>query len=444
MKAIIVPGVTDLNKGDQCLVWESYRLLDDSGCFDEIRILENGDTEIERDALCGQSKSAEFRFCHNLLKHPRRGRHIEGEHLKESFSSFLRMGFNAVFDFLSLSFLLLICRRKKLVEVFFSKEVCETIEYIRGCDLVAVKGGGFIHAYGERRAPYIIWFFLFYIRLAHKLNKKVVILPNSFGPFDGLTVSWQVKKVLGKCGLIYARENVSSNALSELLGRHVPVFPDLGFFLKEANTSAVENILELNEINNSNVVGVTVRPWRFPGHPAPNERYQNYLSVLSYFVKHIVSKGYKVAFCNQSIGPNAHEDDRNAISEILSGLKTERERGDVFWINENLLCSELKSIYSHFFAFVGTRFHSVIFSVTSLVPSLAIGYGGNKAKGIMSDLGFEGMTMPIESVDLERLIKAFSDIELGRSEYVTGLSRKVESVFLKRNTMIDELVEYVS
>jgi colanic acid/amylovoran biosynthesis protein len=157
-----------------------------------------------------------------------------------------------------------------------------------------------------------------------------------------------------------------------------------------------------------------------------------------------VSKGYKVAFCNQSIGPNAHEDDRNAISEILSGLKTERERGDVFWINENLLCSELKSIYSHFFAFVGTRFHSVIFSVTSLVPSLAIGYGGNKAKGIMSDLGFEGMTMPIESVDLERLIKAFSDIELGRSEYVTGLSRKVESVFLKRNTMIDELVEYVS
>ncbi|CEA06308.1 colanic acid biosynthesis protein [Pseudomonas saudimassiliensis] len=444
MKAIIIPGVTDLNKGDQCLVWESYRILDDCGCFDEIRILENGDTEQEREALCGQSKISGFSFCHNILKHPRRGKHVEGEHVKESFFSFLRMAFNAIWDFVSLSFLLLVCNKPNLVQKFYSKDVVDTVRYIGSCDLVAVKGGGFIHSYGERRAPYIIWFFLFYIRLAIRLNKKVVILPNSFGPFEGLTVSWQVKRVLRKCGLIYARENVSSRALSEILGRAVPVYPDLGFFLKADNSSRVRDILDEHGICESRVIGVTVRPWRFPGRDNPDELYEKYVCALSEFVKHLVARGYKVAFCNQSIGPNAHEDDRNAIDEILTKLEHEKERGDVFWINENLLCTELKAIYSNFYALVGTRFHSVIFAITSLVPALAIGYGGNKANGIMGDLGVENMTVPIDAVSLKALIDSFSAIENGREDYVNKLSKNMEAVFSRREIMVDDIFDYVS
>ena len=51
MKAIIVPGVTDLNKGDQALVWESYRLAKETGLFDGISILDTGETDQERELL---------------------------------------------------------------------------------------------------------------------------------------------------------------------------------------------------------------------------------------------------------------------------------------------------------------------------------------------------------------------------------------------------------
>jgi hypothetical protein len=35
MKAIIVPRVTDLNKGDRALIWESHRIIEDTKLFSE-------------------------------------------------------------------------------------------------------------------------------------------------------------------------------------------------------------------------------------------------------------------------------------------------------------------------------------------------------------------------------------------------------------------------
>lgn len=443
MKAIIVPGVTDLNKGDQALVWESHRLLTDTGVFSEIKILTNGDTPEELEKLCGQSETRGFEFCHNILKHPRRGKHAESEYLSESRFSVVRLAKNALLDLVSRSFLLLVCNNDFLVRFFFGKEVARTIEEFKACDLVAVKGGGFIHAYGERRAPYIIWFFLFYIRLALRLKKKIVFLPNSFGPFEGITVAAQVKKTLGKCGLIYARENVSAVALSELLGREIPVRPDLGFFLQTEKTNKVQDIHALYSIDRGDVIGITVRPWRFPGARDPAMLYSSYMNSIVTFAKYLVDSGYRVAFCNQSIGPNEHEDDRNAISDALALLEKYVESGQVFWINEDLSCSELKYVYSKFYAFVGTRFHSVIFSLTSRVPALAIGYGGNKAKGIMSDVGVDEFTVPIEKVNADVLIELFEEVELNRAGYLNNVNALLRDVDVQRGLMVAEIVRYM-
>src|SRR5690606_21132668 len=105
-------------------------------------------------------------------------------------------------------------------------------EHFRTADTVFVKGGGFLHAHGEKTAPYVMWYFLYYMNLAKKLGKNLVLLPNSYGPFDGLTVKSQLQKGLGKSELILAREHVSAKALSGLLNQNIPVVPDLGFYLK--------------------------------------------------------------------------------------------------------------------------------------------------------------------------------------------------------------------
>lgn len=440
MKALIVPGITDMNKGDQALVWESVRIAQDTELFDSIFILSSGDTVAEEEKLCSQSRDSGYTLLNNILPHPRRGVHKETEGSRDSISTLLFMIIFATFDLFRLSSLLLVCKSKALTSLFFGKKINTFINELRSIDVVFVKGGGFIHSYGGFTSPYLMWYLLFYIRLSKRMNKKVIILPNSYGPFKGFTVKEQIVKTLKSLNLITAREKVSCNAINELLDDAVTLSPDLGFYL-EADNHKKEKITAL--INNyfpgkeKKIVGITVRPWRFPGSADPVTLYNKYIDSVVDLIRYIESKGYYVALCNQSIGPNAHEDDRNAIKDVLS------KTSGATWVNENLTCRELKLLYSHFEFFVGTRFHSVIFSLTSKVPSIAIGYGGNKARGIMSFFELDDYTVPIDCVESKLLLEMFDALEANKDSLKLKLEEKLGVVFEQRELLISNIKDSI-
>lgn len=436
MKAIIVPGVTDLNKGDQALVWESHRLVKDTGLYNEIYILNSGDTEEEKKLLCGQSLENGYQMIENILQHPRRGKHKNEEHIQESKLELAKQIKNAGLDFLSTKLLISMANNLSLVKKTFSKKIYNTVKEFSEADAVFVKGGGFIHAYGERTAPYLMWYFLFYVRLAQKLNKKVVFLPNSYGPFKGFTVERQVRSVFNKLDLTYAREHVSAESLGKLLEKKVPVEMDLGFFLQKGSQEKAEEVLRKYDFSNDDkIVGITIRPWRFPGHKDPESLYKKYIDSVVALTNHILERGYKVALCNQSLGPNSHEDDRNAIKDLLKQVN----HPDVRWINENLTCETLKAVYSNFYFFIGTRFHSIIFSLTSLVPSIAIGYGGNKAKGIMGDFNLNEYVIQIQDVEPQILIGMYDKAMDEYSEVRQKISNSMNLVTESRNRLINDI-----
>lgn len=436
MKAIIVPGVTDLNKGDQALVWESHRLIKDTHLFTEISILNSGDTEEERVLLCQQSLDHGYMMIQNILKHPRRGHHKKNEHIHESKLELVKQIKNAGLDFLSTRFLLSVCTSLPLVKKYFSKKVYSTIKQFSEADVIFVKGGGFVHAYGEEKAPYLMWYFLFYLRLAQKLNKKVVFFPNSFGPFDGLTVKTQVRAVFSRVDLTYAREHFSAESLGQLLNKKIPVEMDLGFFLQKGSQLQANQILKKYHLSKEDqIIGMTIRPWRFPGFNNPEELYRNYITSVAQLITHITGKGFKIALCNQSSGPNAHEDDRNAIKDLLK----EVNHPDVIWINEDLPCDVLKALYSSFYFYVGTRFHSIIFSLTSLVPAIAIGYGGNKAKGIMNDFNLDQYVVQIEDVTPDHLITMFDEAIENYDTIKDSLAESMKLVAASRSRMIADI-----
>lgn len=436
MKAIIVPGVTDLNKGDQALVWESYRLAKDTALFDEVFIVDAGETDHEKQLLISQSQEKGFHFIENILRHPRRGKH-HNEYSKETNSEFSRMAFNGLADFIKTWFLLQIANHPKLVSIFYSKKTYTTLKTFSETNAIIVKGGGFIHSYGEITSTYLMWYFLFYLRLALKLKKKVVFLPNSFGPFKGFLVKYQIKKVLKKVDLIYAREGISAKSLSELLEKEIKIQNDLGFYLKNEENKTCEEILKKYNLLNQKIIGLTVRPWRFPGQENANHLYRNYLQSIRDLVSHaLMNEDYKIVLCNQSLGPNAHEDDRNAIREVMTFFKNNKR---VIWIDENLPCDTLKALYSHFYFFIGTRFHSVIFALTSAVPSIAIGYGGNKAQGIMGDFDLNEYVVQIEKINSEKLIEMFDHAIENYDAIKDSLTNPMNLLQERRNRMIAEI-----
>lgn len=250
----------------------------------------------------------------------------------------------------------------------------------------------------------------------------------------------QITNVLTECDLVYARENVSAEALYKVTRNTVNVRPDLGFYLKPSgDIQYIDSLMHKYKLNNEDkIVGITVRPWRFPGHNNPEELYQQYIDAIAEFASYVTTQGYKVVVCNQSIGPNSHEDDRNAIKDLLEISQ------DITWINENLHCDVLKALYSRFYCFLGTRFHSIIFSLTSSIPSIAIGYGGNKARGIMSEFGLDDYVIPIDLVQADSLISRFKEIEGNYDNIKSLLNEGVIKIETDRELMISEIIDIIN
>ena len=296
-------------------------------------------------------------------------------------------------------------------------------------DYIAVKGGGFVHSYGSNTDSYLMYYSLFHIRLACAMGKKVVFMPNSFGPLINKSARSQALKVLKKCNVIFTRESISHNfLLSQGIKNSLTL--DLGFYLekKETNCFAFDKTKKY--------VAITVRPYRFPGDKDGKRKFENYLEAFVDFAKYLKRNHFEPIFVDHTLSENYHESDIECIKTITSKLDK-----DSFTIisNKDLSCRELKYLYSKMFATVGTRFHSVIFSISSMVPSIAVTYGGNKGQGIMKDLGLCDYSIDMGNCSSEQLISMFETLQNSYSQYLNKLSELSDSKEENRKQLINTL-----
>ena len=140
-----------------------------------------------------------------------------------------------------------------------------------------------------------------------------------------------------------------------------------------------------------------------------------------------------------TLGPSSHEDDRLAIKSVLEALTDEVRQLTSYIEDVNLTCKDVEKIYSYYDYMVGTRFHSVIFSLNVGVPSIAIAYGGNKGKGIMKVLGNDDFSIDMDKVRNDELVKVFKKLESERKNYLKNLTEKRNIINEQRNVLIGEI-----
>ncbi len=421
-KYIVLPDCSDLNRGDQALVWETIRLAKDAGF--------EGKYYIQSDPQMSQQSIEKGIDCFfPILKHPSRNNKTNNVEYGKMIK--FRWGIIALFDLMTSLFILFVASYKWLW-FLLRKETKETLKLYHESSAAFVKGGGFLQSYGGITTFYFIYYHLFPIYLANRMNVPVYIMPNSFGPLDGFSAKWQVRKALTKCKHISCRESISYNYMkSTFPDIKFKLTDDLGFYLQpDANTK-----FPLAE--EKNLIAITARPYRFPEHNEGNGNYyQKYVASIADVAKHIYSKGYIPVFVQHTLAINDHEDDKKCIDDVCKLLNPSQ-----YFVIENreYNCKQLKQVYSHFKAIVGTRFHSVIFSIASCVPALAIAYGGNKSRGIMRDNGLEQYVIDIDVVTGKSLSDMFDRIIENSSSYTKQLDSSYKAIMQRRDEYIEEL-----
>lgn len=424
---LVIPQSHDLNRGDQALVWESARLARDAG-FDGSYYLMGEDDENIR-----QTKEEGFTPCAPILKHPSR---VFKNKNNITYGSILKMqwGVVALFD-LIFSLLLLFKPSRNLLKNLVSSKTKRTLDIYINVDAVFVKGGGFVHGYGGLVSTYYIYFVLYHIILAQKMKTPVYIFPNSFGPFKGPFVKFLVKKVLKNCEYVTARESISASMVEKELGINVSVRPDLGFFLEPSKKTEMKDyLIDLGvPLGSKECVAITMRPYRFPEYSDPKEAYMNYKNSMAEFINYISEKGYHIVLVEHTLSKNSHENDMSSIQDIIPQIKD----SDYTIISDSTLTSrEVKSLYSYCSYMIGTRFHSVIFSMAERVPAIAITYGGNKGQGIMNDIGIPEYAISINEINTNTLKKSFDHLTLHKKEAIHLIDSYLRKIEVDRNEMI--------
>jgi colanic acid/amylovoran biosynthesis protein len=432
-KILLGPIGLDCNRGDQALLWEAIGIVRSARPDCELALMSESHKDPD-DPQTRQTRKLGIRILPMLVSLPRRGKSERDHEFIDSGWSYFKMKVRAGADFIRMLCLLTMPRSRRLARWLLGKERYQTYEYLRECDFFVVKGGGFIYAYRGLRWAYFIWFGLYFLMLAQRCNVGVIILPNSFGPFDTNWGRWLARKVLSRCNIVTVREPESLKALKNIVPGKAKLYPDMAFRLASADSAwARKELKGLGiPVGERPCVGITMRPWRFPNSKDPRAMYDKYVKAFALLFRHLLEQGYQPVLYAHTIGPYAHEDDRIALKDAMDASSVAEQ---LCYIDGDYDCRQIKSFYGFMDLMVCTRFHSAIFSMAQTIPCVAVSYQGHKATGTMKEIGLEDYTISVDAINAQTFIETFDRLEAERGT----VKQKIEDYMKKCLERLNDL-----
>lgn len=280
------------------------------------------------------------------------------------------------------------------------------VEAYNQADLVLSEPGGFIYSSGRGISLVIT---IYSIALAIFCKKPVYILPQSIGP---LKRAWErkiVRWLLNRVRIVMVREPISLRLLQDIGANknNIQLVPDMAFAMPTSDRAIGAqwlNDLGLSIDKKWPLLGMTVINWgeQHTGFEQQADYEKACAGAIKWFID---NTGGKVILFPQVIGPYLSQDDRipaRRIADLLS-----EQASSLFLVDQQLPVELLKSIYSWMNILIGTRMHSIIFSLSEGVPVIMIGYL-HKTRGMAEMIGIEEWFIDIRQVVGDVLIERLS------------------------------------
>jgi len=274
------------------------------------------------------------------------------------------------------------------------RDLCEA-------DLVLTVGGG---NYNDNYARELSSR-LTHLRLAQLAGKPVAVAPHSFGPFRRAGSRRQARRVLSQVDLLCARE---SESVEVLRGLGVPdsrimLAADAAWALSAASSERAREILTAERVTSQEpLITISVRTWRYYRSLSVAEGNERYLTTMARLADHLLNDvGGTLLFASTCTALAGYRGDDRAVARAVITRMQFGERAQL--LEGEYSPAELKAVFAQANLHVGTRMHSLIFSLGSAIPSVAIACEA-KTHGMMRELGLAVYTTDVETLDVTGLI----------------------------------------
>jgi len=213
-----------------------------------------------------------------------------------------------------------------------------------------------------------------------KNGSKVILLPQAFGPFRDQKSKDAVKAFVENCDLIFAREQISYDYLTEIVGErdNIKLAPDFTNLITGTLPSYFDpEIHKVCVVPNCRMLDKT-----------GDSVAQGYVPFLQRATKMLVERGAKPFLL-------IHEGEGDArvaeqVSQAVGGLPILRETDPL----------AIKGILGACRGTLGSRFHGLVSALSQGVPSLATGWS-HKYQMLFADYGFAEGVLNINLSDEE-------------------------------------------
>jgi colanic acid/amylovoran biosynthesis protein len=286
----------------------------------------------------------------------------------------------------------------------------DCLRHLDESDLIMAISGGdsFSDIYGLVR--------LLYISLPQILalwcGKRLILLPQTLGPFNSRLAQAIAKYIMRRAELIYSRDHAGAKLAPKLLRRttdapKVRFCYDMGFVLEPMAPQRLDVVgLEMHTNGPSGLVGLNVSGLLFIGGYTGNnmfglkiEHSKLIYDVIDFLVK---KKHFDVLLIPHVFG-QCNESDVTVCARLYESLK-HKYSGKIGRVRGNYNQAEIKHVIGTCDFFIGSRMHACIAAASQSVPVVPMAYS-DKFVGVMQTIGIEANVVDLRTMNEEEIFK---------------------------------------
>lgn len=282
---------------------------------------------------------------------------------------------------------------------------------------------------------------LFSLWVIKSYKKKLILFPQTVGPFYFRISRFFVRKILNKCDLIYARDKKSLTLLRSLniKERKLKFVSDIALLQKKAPVNEVKDICKKENVpvNEGKLAGVSALRWSYFKSKG-GSNYEQYIQAIADACDHLIeNKGYHVVFVPTNVKINGcREDDIATAREVLEAMANKNK---VTLISSLYTPAQIKGIFSLMDIFIATRMHACILSTSVFTPTVSINYQF-KLNEYMKLIGMEDYSLDIDVVSSERLLPMVDNLCMNKDILRSHLKSQIPALQLHiHSTLVYDL-----
>jgi colanic acid/amylovoran biosynthesis protein len=295
----------------------------------------------------------------------------------------------------------------------------------------AISGGdSFSDIYGLRRLLYVSLPQILVILL----GKRLVLLPQTFGPFNSRLSRVVARTVIRNAESVYARDRKSLEVIESIVenrkGKSDPVFRyDVGFALQARAPERIE--VSSGFSPNEAPVGLNVSGLLYMGGYRRNNMfglrvpYQELISKALEIL--IVKKGASVLLLPHVFGDEANPESDVTACEAVYNSNRQRYGERLGILNGTYDQSEIKHIIGICDFFIGSRMHACIAAISQAVPAVAVAYS-DKFIGVMRTVELPYVVADARRLSLDEMLAHIEAVYDDRSRLRQQLQEHMPQV----------------